>query len=164
MLKNQNHLQLNLIKSLLVIIKKKKRQQKGNIKKKSETSKIKKLFLFYFFFSSSLFFFSFRFLLFIINFSKKGYMSKEQFIENETNYFEGCYGHFGIHASMLRDQVRTNAYKNFILNNAHLFKDKVCFLILFFFLLKIFFYKISNRESNRFFFCSFFSFLRFLFP
>lgn len=31
----------------------------------------------------------------------------------------------GIHEEMLKDGIRTNAYKNAILQNKHLFKDKV---------------------------------------
>lgn len=31
----------------------------------------------------------------------------------------------GIHEDMLKDTVRTRAYQNAIMNNAHLFKDKV---------------------------------------
>jgi hypothetical protein len=39
-------------------------------------------------------------------------------------YFEG-YGHYSIHEEMLKDGVRTNAYRDYILNNPELFKDKV---------------------------------------
>lgn len=52
--------------------------------------------------------------------------------ENKTNleatskdYYFDSYSHFGIHEEMLKDEVRTNAYKNSILQNAHLFKDKI---------------------------------------
>lgn len=31
----------------------------------------------------------------------------------------------GIHEEMLKDSVRTNAYKNAILNNSHMFKGKI---------------------------------------
>lgn len=33
--------------------------------------------------------------------------------------------HFGIHEEMLKDQVRTLSYRDAIMNNKHLFKDKV---------------------------------------
>ena len=42
-------------------------------------------------------------------------------------YFEG-YGHYAIHEEMLKDSVRTNAYRDYILSNPGLFKDKVCML------------------------------------
>lgn len=41
------------------------------------------------------------------------------------DYYFDSYAHFGIHEEMLKDTVRTLAYKNSILNNKHLFKDKV---------------------------------------
>eukprot|EP00045_Choanoeca_perplexa_P010406 m.105013 g.105013 ORF g.105013 m.105013 type:complete len:116 (-) comp15268_c0_seq19:911-1258(-) len=39
-------------------------------------------------------------------------------------YFEG-YGHYSIHEEMLKDSVRTNAYRDYILQNPELFKDKI---------------------------------------
>jgi len=42
-----------------------------------------------------------------------------------ADYYFDSYAHFGIHEEMLKDEVRTNAYRNAIVNNAHLFKDKV---------------------------------------
>lgn len=41
-----------------------------------------------------------------------------------TSYADS-YAHFGIHEEMLKDQVRTLSYRNAILQNKHLFKDKV---------------------------------------
>ncbi|MES1911109.1 MAG: hypothetical protein MHM6MM_003594 [Cercozoa sp. M6MM] len=41
------------------------------------------------------------------------------------DYYFDSYSHFGIHAEMLKDRVRTMAYKRAIMNNKHLFKDKV---------------------------------------
>jgi len=35
------------------------------------------------------------------------------------------YAHFGIHEEMLKDEVRMKAYRNAIVNNKHLFRDKV---------------------------------------
>ncbi|KAH0604441.1 uncharacterized protein H6S33_006818 [Morchella sextelata] len=43
---------------------------------------------------------------------------------SEVHYFQS-YNHHGIHEEMLKDEVRTNSYKNAIYQNAHLFKDKV---------------------------------------
>ncbi|ODQ65548.1 S-adenosyl-L-methionine-dependent methyltransferase [Nadsonia fulvescens var. elongata DSM 6958] len=42
----------------------------------------------------------------------------------EQHYF-GSYDHFGIHEEMLKDDVRTLAYRNAIYQNRHMFKDKV---------------------------------------
>ncbi|KAJ3208461.1 Protein arginine N-methyltransferase 1 [Entophlyctis luteolus] len=41
------------------------------------------------------------------------------------DYYFDSYAHFGIHEEMLKDEVRTNAYRNSIYQNQHLFKDKV---------------------------------------
>lgn len=35
------------------------------------------------------------------------------------------YNHHGIHEEMLKDEVRTKSYMNAIVQNKHLFKDKV---------------------------------------
>jgi len=42
-----------------------------------------------------------------------------------ADYYFDSYSHFGIHEEMLKDEVRTLSYKNSIVNNKHLFKDKV---------------------------------------
>jgi protein arginine N-methyltransferase 1 len=39
-------------------------------------------------------------------------------------YFES-YSHFGIHEEMLKDEVRTKSYRDAIMQNGHLFRDKV---------------------------------------
>ncbi|KAI5449702.1 Nuclear SAM-dependent mono-and asymmetric methyltransferase [Naganishia albida] len=41
------------------------------------------------------------------------------------DYYADSYAHFGIHEEMLKDTVRTLSYKNAIMQNPHLFKDKV---------------------------------------
>jgi protein arginine N-methyltransferase 1 len=41
------------------------------------------------------------------------------------DYYFDSYAHFGIHEEMLKDEVRTNSYRNAILQNKHLFKDKI---------------------------------------
>lgn len=41
------------------------------------------------------------------------------------DYYFDSYSHFGIHEEMLKDEVRTKAYMNAILQSKHLFKDKV---------------------------------------
>jgi len=42
-----------------------------------------------------------------------------------ADYYFDSYSHFGIHEEMLKDEVRTLSYRNAIVNNRHLFKDKV---------------------------------------
>jgi protein arginine N-methyltransferase 1 len=42
-----------------------------------------------------------------------------------ADYYFNSYAHFGIHEEMLKDSVRTKAYMNSIVQNKHLFKDKV---------------------------------------
>lgn len=42
-----------------------------------------------------------------------------------VDYYFDSYAHFGIHEDMLKDRIRTLAYKNAILTNPRLFKDKV---------------------------------------
>ncbi|ODQ51582.1 S-adenosyl-L-methionine-dependent methyltransferase [Saitoella complicata NRRL Y-17804] len=41
------------------------------------------------------------------------------------DYYFDSYAHFGIHEEMLKDEVRTRSYRDSVLNNKHLFKDKV---------------------------------------
>merc|ERR1712180_496621 len=41
------------------------------------------------------------------------------------DYYFDSYAHFGIHEEMLKDEVRTLTYRNSMVNNKHLFKDKV---------------------------------------
>jgi len=41
------------------------------------------------------------------------------------DYYFDSYSHFGIHEEMLKDSVRTSTYMKAIVNNKHLFKDKV---------------------------------------
>lgn len=43
---------------------------------------------------------------------------------SEQHYFSS-YDHFGIHEEMLKDKVRTLSYRNAIMKNKHLFKDKI---------------------------------------
>ncbi|KAF8371307.1 hypothetical protein PRIPAC_77736 [Pristionchus pacificus] len=38
------------------------------------------------------------------------------------DYYFDYYSHFGIHEEMLKDEVRTNTYRNSIYHNKHLFK------------------------------------------
>lgn len=42
-----------------------------------------------------------------------------------ADYYADSYGHFGIHEEMLKDEVRTRTYMNSIMQNAHIFKDKI---------------------------------------
>jgi len=41
------------------------------------------------------------------------------------DYYFDSYAHHGIHEEMLKDQVRTQTYQNAILQNPHLFRDKI---------------------------------------
>ncbi|KAI0769694.1 S-adenosyl-L-methionine-dependent methyltransferase [Trametes elegans] len=41
------------------------------------------------------------------------------------DYYADSYAHFGIHEEMLKDSVRTGSYRNAIVNNSHLFKDRL---------------------------------------
>ncbi|KDN41666.1 putative HMT1-hnRNP arginine N-methyltransferase [Tilletiaria anomala UBC 951] len=41
------------------------------------------------------------------------------------DYYADSYSHFGIHEEMLKDQVRTLSYRDAIIQNPHLFKDKI---------------------------------------
>jgi len=44
--------------------------------------------------------------------------------EDEKDYFEG-YSHIGIHEEMLKDTIRTNTYRDAILQNPSDYKDKI---------------------------------------
>ena len=44
---------------------------------------------------------------------------------DDPDYYFDSYGHFGIHEEMIKDSVRTDAYKHAIIRNPHLFRDKV---------------------------------------
>lgn len=41
------------------------------------------------------------------------------------DYYFDSYAHFGIHEEMLKDEVRTETYQKAIMDNGHLFKDKI---------------------------------------
>ncbi|PJF16711.1 Protein arginine N-methyltransferase 8 [Paramicrosporidium saccamoebae] len=44
---------------------------------------------------------------------------------SSRDYYFDSYAHFGIHEEMLKDEVRTMAYRNAIYRNRHLFEGKV---------------------------------------
>ncbi|XP_078583322.1 protein arginine N-methyltransferase 3-like isoform X2 [Branchiostoma floridae x Branchiostoma japonicum] len=48
-----------------------------------------------------------------------------QLREDEDAAYFSSYSHFSIHMDMLQDKVRTESYRDFIMTNQHLFKDKV---------------------------------------
>ncbi|GME71967.1 unnamed protein product [[Candida] boidinii] len=57
--------------------------------------------------------------------TEQGYATeKKQLPFSEQHYFTS-YDHFGIHEEMLKDTVRTLSYRNAIMKNKHLFKDKI---------------------------------------
>lgn len=45
--------------------------------------------------------------------------------KTSKDYYFDSYSHYGIHEEMIKDQVRTETYRSAILNNKHLFKDKI---------------------------------------
>jgi len=45
--------------------------------------------------------------------------------KTSKDYYFDSYAHHGIHEEMLKDEVRTRTYQLAILNNAHLFKNKI---------------------------------------
>lgn len=56
--------------------------------------------------------------------SENSATDKQQLPAYDQHYFTS-YDHFGIHEEMLKDQVRTLSYRNAILKNKDLFKDKI---------------------------------------
>lgn len=59
-------------------------------------------------------------------------MGTESKMDTETNvektskdYYFDSYSHYGIHEEMLKDSVRTRTYMNAIVQNKHLFQDKI---------------------------------------
>lgn len=52
-------------------------------------------------------------------------MSTEEENKTSKDYYFDSYSHFGIHEEMLKDRVRTETYMKSIVDNKHLFKDKV---------------------------------------
>eukprot|EP01128_Nolandella_sp_AFSM9_P002546 TRINITY_DN12912_c0_g1_i1.p1 TRINITY_DN12912_c0_g1~~TRINITY_DN12912_c0_g1_i1.p1 ORF type:complete len:369 (+),score=108.86 TRINITY_DN12912_c0_g1_i1:51-1109(+) len=49
----------------------------------------------------------------------------EQKEKTSSDYYWNSYAHFSIHEEMLKDEVRTMSYRRAILDNKHLFKDKI---------------------------------------
>jgi len=45
--------------------------------------------------------------------------------QTSSEYYWNSYAHFGIHEEMLKDEVRMKAYRASIVNNRHLFRDKI---------------------------------------
>lgn len=45
--------------------------------------------------------------------------------KDSSEYYWNSYAHFGIHEEMLKDEVRMKAYRSSIVDNKHLFRDKV---------------------------------------
>jgi len=45
--------------------------------------------------------------------------------KSSSDYYFNSYAHFGIHEEMLKDEVRMRNYRGSIMNNKHLFQDKV---------------------------------------
>lgn len=55
----------------------------------------------------------------------KGNVDQEEVEKTSKDYYFDSYSHFGIHEEMLKDTVRTRTYMKSIVDNKHLFKDKV---------------------------------------
>jgi len=51
--------------------------------------------------------------------------SKLKALDHAEQHYFNSYNHHGIHEEMLKDEVRTRSYMNAILQNKHLFKDKI---------------------------------------
>ncbi len=45
--------------------------------------------------------------------------------DKELDYYFDSYSHISIHHEMLDDVIRTKAYQHAILNNEHIFRDKI---------------------------------------
>ena len=56
---------------------------------------------------------------------KKQLITDLTYNDQKHDYYFGSYSHFYIHEEMLKDQVRTNAYRRAIENNRDDFKDKI---------------------------------------
>jgi len=55
-----------------------------------------------------------------------GSFNSEDGVKHEKlDYYFESYSHYGIHEEMIRDSIRTSAYKSAIMDNPSLFKDKV---------------------------------------
>jgi len=54
-----------------------------------------------------------------------GHMNGKSSKDPKLDYYFDSYSHYGIHEEMLKDTVRTSGYRNAILQNRQLFKDKV---------------------------------------
>eukprot|EP01054_Gregarina_sp_Poly1_P007482 Gregarina_sp_Poly_1__7481@NODE_416_length_8734_cov_134_157609_g338_i0_p4_GENE_NODE_416_length_8734_cov_134_157609_g338_i0NODE_416_length_8734_cov_134_157609_g338_i0_p4_ORF_typecomplete_len390_score55_90PrmA/PF06325_13/6_7e24Methyltransf_25/PF13649_6/1_1e03Methyltransf_25/PF13649_6/1_3e14Methyltransf_25/PF13649_6/1_7e03Methyltransf_31/PF13847_6/3_9e12MTS/PF05175_14/3_3e12PRMT5/PF05185_16/9_3e12CMAS/PF02353_20/1_8e10Methyltransf_16/PF10294_9/3e10Cons_hypoth95/PF03602_15/2_1e09Methyltransf_23/PF134 len=58
-------------------------------------------------------------------FQKSSWRDLDEPEEKSSDYYFNSYAHFGIHEDMLKDSVRTGAYRRAIVDNPHLFKDKI---------------------------------------
>jgi len=56
---------------------------------------------------------------------KKQLTQDLQYNKEKHDYYFGSYSHFYIHEEMLKDQIRTNAYRDAIEGNPDTFKDKI---------------------------------------
>jgi len=51
--------------------------------------------------------------------------SREGIKQAKLDYYFQSYSHYGIHEEMIKDYIRTSTYRKAIMDNPHLFKDKV---------------------------------------
>merc|ERR1719384_2543433 len=59
------------------------------------------------------------------NTAKSSTDEKTETEKTSADYYFDSYSHFGIHEEMLKDKVRTGTYQKAIMQNPHLFKDKI---------------------------------------
>ncbi|XP_065904180.1 protein arginine N-methyltransferase 3-like isoform X2 [Dysidea avara] len=62
--------------------------------------------------------------LLVVDSSTASQLPSTDYQEEEDGYYSS-YTHFGIHEEMLKDRVRTETYREFILHNSEIFKDKI---------------------------------------
>jgi len=60
--------------------------------------------------------------------NKSRFVDEDKLLQKEmtsSDYYWNSYAHFSIHEEMLKDEVRTLSYRKAIIDNKHLFKDKI---------------------------------------
>merc|ERR1719352_542826 len=56
---------------------------------------------------------------------QEGWDAKVEGIISSADYYFNAYAHLGVHEELIRDSVRTNAYRRAVLQSRHLFAGKV---------------------------------------
>lgn len=60
-----------------------------------------------------------------VKFTLESAFSEAEAQATSGDYYADSYAHFGIHEEMIKDEVRTRSYRDSIVQNKHLFKDKI---------------------------------------